>query len=68
MRGGKVVGSIAIDIVGGQTKTYRVALARKTRVALAKAPGKKLAVTVKITAKDAAGHTGKVSKQLKLKG
>jgi Ca2+-binding RTX toxin-like protein len=68
VRGGKVVGSIAIKMIGGQTKTHRVALARKTRVALAKAPGKKLAVTVKVTATDAAGNTGKVSKQLRLKG
>ena len=68
VRGGKVVGSIAIKLAGGQTKTYKVALARKTRIALAKAAGKKLAATVKISATDAAGNTGKVSKQLTLKG
>ncbi len=68
LRNGKVVGSIATKLVGGQTKTYQVQLNRKTRVALAKAAGKKLAVTLKISATDAAGNTGKVSKQLNLKG
>jgi Ca2+-binding RTX toxin-like protein len=68
VRNGKVVGSIATKLVGGQTKTYQVQLNRKTRVALSKAPGKKLRVTLKISATDAAGNTGKVSKQLNLKG
>ena len=68
VRGGKVVGSIATKLVGGQTKTYKVQLNRKTRVALSKAAGKKLKVTLKISATDAAGNTGKVSKQLNLKG
>jgi hypothetical protein len=68
VRNGKVVGSIATKLVGGQTKTYQVQLNRKTRIALSKARGKKLAVTLKVSATDAAGNTGKVSKQLNLKG
>ena len=64
----KVVGSIAVKLAGGQTKTLKIQLNRKTRVALAKDADKKLAATVKITAKDAAGVTSKVSKKLNLKG
>ena len=68
IRGGKVVGTLAIEIAGGQTKTFKVALKRKTRIALAKAPGKKLRATVKIKLTDAAGNTATSSKQLNLKG
>jgi hypothetical protein len=68
VRGGKVVGSAAIKLAGGQTKTFDVALARKTRIALAKATDKRLAVKVKIRATDAAGNTGKVVKKLRLTG
>jgi hypothetical protein len=67
-RNGKAVGSIATKLVGGQTKTYQVQLNRSTRIALAKAPGKKLAVKVVVTAKDAAGNTAKTTKELNLKG
>jgi Ca2+-binding RTX toxin-like protein len=66
VRRGKVVGSAAIKLAGGQTKTVDVALARRTRVALAKAPRGKLAVKVRIRATDAAGNTGKVVKRLAL--
>jgi Ca2+-binding RTX toxin-like protein len=68
VRGGKLLGSITIKLAGGETKTYKVALSRKAKAALAKAPGRKLAVTVKVKATDAAGNTGNVSKQLTLKG
>jgi Ca2+-binding RTX toxin-like protein len=68
VRGGKVVGSRAVEIAGGQTKTFKVALKRKTRIALSKAPGKKLKATVKIELTDAAGNTAKSSKRLELKG
>jgi hypothetical protein len=64
----KVVGSIAIKLAGGQTKTFKIALKRATRVALSKDADKKLAATVKITAKDATGTTSKVSKKLNLRG
>jgi hypothetical protein len=64
----KVVGSIAIKMAAGQTKTYKIQLKRKTRIALSKDADKKLAATVKITAKDAAGVTAKSSKKLNLKG
>jgi len=67
VRGGKVLGSIATKLAGGQTKTYKIALSRKAKAALAKAPGRKLAVTVKVKATDAAGNTGNVSKKLTLK-
>jgi Ca2+-binding RTX toxin-like protein len=68
IRGGKVVGTLAIEIAGGQTKTFKVALKRKTRIALAKAPGKKLRATVKIGLTDEAGNKATSSKQLNLKG
>ena len=68
IRDGKVVGTLAIEIAGGQTKTFKVQLKRKTRIALAKAPGKKLRATVKIKLTDAAGNTATSSKQLNLKG
>jgi RTX calcium-binding nonapeptide repeat (4 copies) len=67
LRRGKVVGSAAIKLAGGQTKTFDVGLARRTRIALAKAPRGKLAVKVRIRATDAAGNTGKVVKRLALK-
>ena len=67
-RNGKAVGSIATKLVGGQTKTYQVRLKRSTRVALAKAKGKKLAVKVVVTAEDAAGNTAKTTKNVSLKG
>jgi len=68
LRGKKVVGSIAVKLAGGQTKTFKIALKRKTRVALSKERDNKLRVLVKISVKDAAGNTGKVSRQLNLKG
>ena len=68
LRGGKVVGSLAIELTGGEAKTFRVALGRKTRIALAEAPGKKLRATVKIKLTDAAGNAATVSKRLNLKG
>jgi Ca2+-binding RTX toxin-like protein len=64
-RRGKVVGSKAIALAGGETKTVKVALDRKTRNALA--DGKKLRATVKIELTDAAGNTGSVSQRLALK-
>jgi Ca2+-binding RTX toxin-like protein len=64
----KVVGSTAIKLDGGQTKTFKIKLKRKTRIALSKDADKKLAAKVKITAKDAAGTTAKSSKKLNLKG
>ncbi len=64
----KVVGSIAIKMAAGQTKTYKIQLKRKTRIALSKDADKKIKATVKITAKDAAGVTAKSSKKLNLKG
>jgi Ca2+-binding RTX toxin-like protein len=68
LRGGKVVGSLAIAIDGGETKTFRVQLKRSTRIALAKAPGKTLRATVKVALTDAAGNTATASKRLALKG
>jgi hypothetical protein len=66
--GKKVVGSIAIKLAGGQTRSFEIPLKRTTRIALSKDKDKKLAATVKITVKDAAGNTGKASKKLNLKG
>jgi RTX calcium-binding nonapeptide repeat (4 copies) len=68
VRAGKVVGSLAIDIAGGETRTFKVQLKRATRIALAKAPGKTLKATVKIALTDAAGNTATASKKLALKG
>jgi Ca2+-binding RTX toxin-like protein len=67
LRNGKTVGSIAINLTGGQTKVYKVKLARKTRVALVRSASGKLGATLKITAKDRAGNTGKSSAKLTLK-
>ncbi len=63
-RRGKVVGSKAIALAGGETRTFKVALDRKTRAALADAG--KLRATVKIELTDAAGNTGKASQKLRL--
>ena len=68
LRGGKVVGTLAIELTGGEAKTFKVALARKTRIALSKAPGKRLKATVKIALTDAAGNKATSSKRLDLKG
>jgi hypothetical protein len=69
VRGGKVVGSLGIaDIDGGRTRTAKVLLKRKTRIALAKADGKKLAATVQIQLTDAAGNKATASQRLNLKG
>jgi hypothetical protein len=69
LRGGKIVGSLAAaDLEGGETKTFKVQLKRKTRIALAKAQGKKLRVTVKVQLTDAAGNKATASRQLNLKG
>ena len=69
LRGGKVVGQVKLkNIEGGDTRTARVQLKRKTRIALAKADGKKLRVTVKIQLTDAAGNKATASKQLNLRG
>ena len=69
LRGGKVVGSLKLaDLDGGDTRTARVQLKRKTRIALAKADGNKLRVTLKIQLTDAAGNKATASKQLNLKG
>ena len=68
LRRGKVVGSAKVDLAGGETRTFKVRLKRGTRVALAKAPGKKLRVTLKVKVKDAAGNTGKLSQKLRLRG
>ncbi len=65
VRGGKIVGSKRIALAGGQTKTFKVKLSPKTRIALA--IRKKLEVTVKVKLTDAAGNTAKVSKARKLK-
>ena len=67
-RNGKAVGSIATKLVGGQTKTYKVALKRSTRIALAKDGDKTLAVKVVVSAEDDAGNTAKTTKSTKLKG
>jgi Ca2+-binding RTX toxin-like protein len=63
-RGGKVVGSKAITLAGGETRTFKVALSKKTRKALAEA--RKLKATVQIELTDAAGNTGKASRKLNL--
>ena len=67
-RNGKAVGSIATKLVGGQTKTYKIALKRSTRIALAKDDDKTLAVKVVVSAEDAAGNTAKTTKSTTLKG
>jgi Ca2+-binding RTX toxin-like protein len=67
-RNGKAVGSIATKLVGGQTKTYKVAIERSTRIALAKDGDKTLAVKVVVSAEDDAGNTARTTKSTKLKG
>ena len=64
----KVVGAAAFKVAGGKTVKLKIALKRNTRIALSKDQDKKLAATVKITAKDAAGNTGTTSRKLNLKG
>jgi hypothetical protein len=68
LRRGKVVGARRVALDGAQAKTVRVALNRKTRVALAKDDDKRLRVTVRIRVEDAAGNTGRVSKRINLRG
>lgn len=67
LRGGKLVGSKKLELAGGQSKKVKVAIKRKTRIALANASGRKLRVTLKVKLTDAAGNTGKASKKLNLK-
>jgi hypothetical protein len=67
VRRGKVVGSLAIQLAGGQTKTFHVALARKARIALAKAHDKRIKATVKVKLTDAAGNTATSSARLALR-
>lgn len=64
----RVVGSVALKLAPGQTKTLKIKLKRRARIALAKDADRKLRATVKITAKDSAGATAKLSKKLTLKG
>ena len=68
LRRGKTVGSVAVELDGGQSRTFRIALNRKTRIALARQRDDRLPVTVKVSVKDAAGATGKTSKRIDLKG
>jgi hypothetical protein len=68
VRGKKVVGSISVTLAGGQARTFKIALNRKTRIALAKADDDRLPVTVKVSVKDAAGNRGAASRRLNLKG
>jgi Ca2+-binding RTX toxin-like protein len=69
LRGGKIVGSAKLaGLEGGDTRTARVLLKRKTRVALAQADGKQLRVTLKIRLTDAAGNKATATRQLNLKG
>jgi len=68
VRGKKVVGSISVTLAGRQARTFKIALNRKTRIALAKADDDRLPVTVKVSVKDAAGNRGSASRRLNLKG
>jgi Ca2+-binding RTX toxin-like protein len=69
LRGGKIVGSLKIsDLDGGDTRTVRVQLKRKTRIALANAQGQKLRATLKIQLTDDAGNKATATKRLNLKG
>jgi Ca2+-binding RTX toxin-like protein len=67
VRDKKVVGTKKITM-GAGTKTFKVQLKRSTRIALAKAKGKKLKATLKIKLTDAAGNTATVSAKRNLKG
>jgi hypothetical protein len=68
MRRGKVVGSIAVTLAGGERKTFKIALNRRTRIALSREKDDRLPVTVKVSVKDAAGNTGKASRRVNLRG
>ena len=68
MRGRKVVGSVSVTLAGGERKTFRIALNRRTRIALSRAKGDRLPVTVKVSVKDAAGNSGSASRRLNLRG
>jgi len=63
---GRKVGSVAVKLDGGKTKTYKLALKRSVRRALADAPGNRLGVKVKLRVKDDAGNIGTASKRLNL--
>ena len=66
VRGGKVLGATQLTLNGGQTKKYKVALERGARRALRDSANDRLRVTLKVTAKDAAGNTGKSSARVTL--
>ena len=65
VRRGKAVGTQAITLTGGQTKTVKVKLARKSRTALASRPWPE--GDREGDADRRPGNTGKVSKTLRIK-
>jgi RTX calcium-binding nonapeptide repeat (4 copies) len=67
LRGKALYGSKKITLGPGK-KTFTVAITKPARAKVAKAPGKKLKVTVKVKLTDAAGNTATASKKLNLKG
>jgi hypothetical protein len=68
VRGKKVVGSTSVTLAGGERQTFKIALTRKTRIALSKQNDDRLPVTVTVSVKDAAGNTGKASRRVNLQG
>jgi hypothetical protein len=68
LRGKAIYGSKKITLTPGKAKTFTVAITKAARVKVAKAPGKKLKVNLKMKLTDAAGTTAVASKQLNLKG
>ena len=66
LRRGKVVGTKKISMDAGKSR-FKVQLKKSTRVALAKAPGKKLKVTLKVKLSDGA-LSATTAKKLNLRG
>jgi hypothetical protein len=68
LKGKTLYGSKKITLKAGKAQTFSVKITKAARIKVAKAPAKKLKVTLKIKLTDAAGTTAVASKQLNLKG
>jgi hypothetical protein len=68
LKGKTLYGSKKVTLKPGNAQTFTVKITKAARIKVAKAPGKKLKVTLKLKLTDAAGATATASKQLNLKG
>jgi hypothetical protein len=68
LRGKARYGTKNVTLKPGKAQTFKVKITKAARIKVAKAPGKKLKVTLKMKLTDAAGTTATASKKLNLKG